>query len=60
MRERRSRPCAGNELLLALGFTQEGRLRQRWVAKEETYDRNIYGLRVEDWLDRTVTGVRQK
>jgi ribosomal-protein-alanine N-acetyltransferase len=33
-----------NALLRALGFTLEGRLRERWTAKERTYDTNLYGL----------------
>jgi RimJ/RimL family protein N-acetyltransferase len=51
--EAEARPdnVASNELLLALGFTHEGRLRGRWVAKGETYDTNIYGCLVEDWLN---------
>jgi [ribosomal protein S5]-alanine N-acetyltransferase len=58
--EAEARPdnVASNELLLSLGFTHEGRLRQRWTAKGETYDTNIYGCLVEDWLKRTETGVR--
>lgn len=48
---------ASNELLLSLGFTHEGRLRQRWVAKDETYDTNIYGLLLEDWLKRNAGGI---
>ena len=43
---------ASNELLLALGFTHEGRLRQRWTAKNETYDTNIYGCLIDDGLER--------
>lgn len=58
--EAEARPdnVASNELPASLGFTREGRLRQRWVAKDETYDTNIYGLLVEDWLKRTATRVR--
>ena len=47
---------ASSELLLSLGFTHEGRLRQRWVAKGETYDTNIYGLLLDDWLKRNTGG----
>lgn len=52
--EAEARPdnVASNELLLALGFTHEGRLRQRWTAKDETYDTNIYGCLIDDWLER--------
>jgi RimJ/RimL family protein N-acetyltransferase len=58
--EAEARPdnVASNALLLSLGFTHEGRLRQRWVAKDEIYDTNIYGLLVVDWLKRTATGIR--
>lgn len=57
--EAEARPdnVASNELLLSLGFTHEGRLRQRWVAKDETYDTNIYGLLLEDWLKRNAGGI---
>jgi RimJ/RimL family protein N-acetyltransferase len=56
--EAEARPdnVASNELLLSLGFTHEGRLRQRWVAKDETYDTNIYGLLLDDWLKRNTGG----
>ena len=52
--EAEARPdnLASNGLLLSLGFTHEGRLRQRWVSKGETYDTNLYGLLVEDWRKR--------
>lgn len=52
--EAEARPdnIASNELLRSLGFVQEGRLRQRWVGKGETYDTNIYGLLVDDWRQR--------
>lgn len=52
--EAEARPdnLASNELLLSLGFVHEGRLRQRWVAKGETYDTNLYGLLVGDWRKR--------
>ena len=57
--EAEARPdnVASNELLLALGFTHEGRLRGRWVAKGETYDTNIYGCLVEDWLNHSAREV---
>lgn len=35
---------ASNRLLAALGFTLEGRLRQRWQAKGERHDVNHWGL----------------
>lgn len=35
---------ASNRLLDALGFTLEGRLRQRWQAKGEAYDVHHWGL----------------
>jgi ribosomal-protein-alanine N-acetyltransferase len=49
--EAEARPdnVASNELLLSLGFIHEGRLRQRWVSKGESYDTNVYGLLVDDW-----------
>lgn len=40
---------ASNRLLRALGFTHEGFLRDRWVAKGATYGVNIYGLLAADW-----------
>lgn len=44
---------ASNRLLLKLGFTHEGRLRQRWVAKGNINDTNIYGLLRDEWSPRT-------
>lgn len=35
---------ASNALLASLGFTLEGRLRQRWKAKGVAYDVNHWGL----------------
>lgn len=35
---------ASNALLASLGFTLEGRLRQRWLAKGVAYDVNHWGL----------------
>lgn len=35
---------ASNDLLSSLGFTLEGRLRQRWQAKGAAYDVNHWGL----------------
>jgi ribosomal-protein-alanine N-acetyltransferase len=37
-------------LLTRVGFTFEGRLRKRWVAKGVDYDTNIYGWLAEDRL----------
>ena len=41
--------AASCALLEGLGFTLEGRLRQRWVGKGRTYDTNIYGCLEPDW-----------
>ena len=43
----RNLPSVG--LLRKLGFTCEGRLRQRWAAKGQIYDTNIYGLLRGEW-----------
>lgn len=40
---------ASNRLLRSLGFTHEGLLRKRWVAKGVAYDVNVYGLLAEEW-----------
>jgi ribosomal-protein-alanine N-acetyltransferase len=40
---------ASNRLLQRVGFTMEGTLRKRWVAKGLAYDSNFYGYLVEDW-----------
>jgi RimJ/RimL family protein N-acetyltransferase len=40
---------ASNRLLRRVGFTLEGTLRQRWVAKGVAYDTNFYGCLAEDW-----------
>jgi [ribosomal protein S5]-alanine N-acetyltransferase len=40
---------ASNRLLQRIGFTREGTLRQRWVAKGETYDTHIYGCLADEW-----------
>jgi len=50
--EARPENLASNELLRSLGFIHEGRLRQRWASKGETYDTNLYGLLAEDWRKR--------
>lgn len=43
-------------LLERLGFTREGRLRQRWTAKGRSHDTFMYGLLEADW--RTASGTR--
>ena len=40
---------ASNKLLLKLGFTREGLLRQRWLGNGQHYDTNIYGLLSHEW-----------
>ena len=40
---------ASSGLILKLGFTCEGLLRQRWMAKGKAYDTSIYGLLREEW-----------
>ena len=40
--------AASNRLLAACGFTLEGRMRKRWVAKGVECDTNFYGLLAED------------
>lgn len=54
---------ASNALLLALGFVQEGRLRQRWIGKGEPYDTFIYGCLANEWIiarqDMMVAGSSQ-
>ncbi len=37
-------------LLDAVGFTLEGKLRQRWVSKGRAHDTNLYGCLAEDWV----------
>lgn len=41
--------AASNALLRRLGFTHEGLLRDRWVAKGRTYGVNVYGLLADEW-----------
>ena len=43
------RNLASDRLLLRLGFTKEGMLRQRWIMKGEVQDGNIYGLLRHEW-----------
>jgi RimJ/RimL family protein N-acetyltransferase len=38
-----------NALLQRVGFSLEGTMRQRWVAKGVAYDTNFYGYLAEDW-----------
>ncbi len=40
---------ASTALLQRLGFTLEGRLRQRWVSGGVPYDTHLYGYLAEDW-----------
>jgi len=41
--------AASAQLLIDVGFTQEGLLRKRWVAKDGAYDTNFFGLLAEEW-----------
>jgi len=43
------RNLASHQLLLRLGFTHEGMLRQRWVMKGEVKDSNVYSLLRHEW-----------
>jgi [ribosomal protein S5]-alanine N-acetyltransferase len=47
---------ASNRLLVALGFTLEGRARQRWVAKGVAYDTHLYGILAPEWLAEPTRG----
>ncbi|MEP6655716.1 MAG: GNAT family protein [Betaproteobacteria bacterium] len=47
------RNAASGRLLLHLGFVKEGLLRQRWVAKGEAKDVEIYGLLRHEWRNST-------
>jgi len=44
---------ASGALLRALGFTHEGVLRQRWVAKGQAYDVNAFGCLASEWPRRS-------
>jgi len=46
-------------LLTRIGFTFEGRLRKRWVAKGIDYDTNIYGWLAEDRLAAGAAGAER-
>ena len=48
---------ASQRLLLHLGFRKEGRLRERWVAKGEAKDVDVFGLLRHEWTsaDRTTS-----
>ena len=41
--------AASCALLQSLGFTLEGRLRQRWVTKGQAADTNFYGCLAQEW-----------
>lgn len=47
-----------NALLQRVGFTLEGTMRQRWVAKGVAYDTNFYGYLAEDWRSGMNAGDR--
>jgi RimJ/RimL family protein N-acetyltransferase len=47
-----ARNLASARLLQRIGFTREGLLRQRWVAKGETRDVEMYGLLRNEWPSR--------
>jgi RimJ/RimL family protein N-acetyltransferase len=40
---------ASCQLLLRVGFTLEGTLRQRWVAKGVAYDSHVFGCLAQEW-----------
>jgi [ribosomal protein S5]-alanine N-acetyltransferase len=44
---------ASNRLAQALGFTLEGRLRQRWVNQGQVVDIHLYGLLRDEWPGAT-------
>lgn len=41
--------AASCRLLAQVGFVHEGTLRQRWTAKDHTYDTHLMGLLLQDW-----------
>lgn len=47
------RNAASCRLLERLGFTLEGRLRERWIVEGEISDTNYYGLLAREWRART-------
>jgi [ribosomal protein S5]-alanine N-acetyltransferase len=46
-----SQNIASTRLLLRLGFTREGVLRERWIAKTGPMDAEVYGLLRHEWPD---------
>jgi ribosomal-protein-alanine N-acetyltransferase len=50
------RNAASAQLLRRLGFTREGLLRQRWIAKGEARDVEMFGLLRDDWPAAAETG----
>lgn len=46
---------ASHALLERLGFTREGTLRQRWVAKGMAYDTHVYGCLADEWRRNRVS-----
>jgi len=40
---------ASNTLLIRLGFTREGTLRERWITRDAAYDTHIYGILSKEW-----------
>lgn len=40
---------ASSAVLRRLGFTHEGRLRERWTAKGRSYDTDMHGLLAHEW-----------
>lgn len=51
---------ASNRVLEALGFTQEGRLREHWTTHIGRRDSLIWGLLDREWRSRTELQVRQR
>lgn len=49
---------ASVRVLEHLGFVREGRLRQRWRAKDITYDTYIYGMLTEEWTRHPLWSLR--